>query len=46
MVTEFKTRGKALIDSFEKFVDPFDLDVFSPHMTSFVNRQLQRSWVS
>ncbi|XP_065060256.1 conserved oligomeric Golgi complex subunit 1-like [Rhopilema esculentum] len=39
----FKKRGSMLVNTMESFVDPFDLDVFTPHMTNFVNKQLQKS---
>ena len=42
----FKKRGSSLVAKLESFVDPFDLDVFTPHMTTFIHRQIQRSWVS
>jgi len=41
----FKMRGNALTTKLEGFVDPFDLDVFTPHMTNFIHRQIQRSWL-
>jgi len=40
-----RKRGDLLVRTLEKFVDPFDLDVFIPHMNNFVNRHLQRSWL-
>lgn len=41
----FKKRGNLLVGKLESFVDPFDLDVFTPHMTNFIHRQIQRSWL-
>eukprot|EP00794_Sanderia_malayensis_P009639 gene9639-10626_t len=45
IIGAFKNKGTVLVEKLESFVDPFDLDVFTPHMTNFVNRQLQRSWL-
>ena len=35
-----------LIGSLQQFVDPFDLDVFTPHIEKAIQIQLQRSTVS
>ena len=37
---------KGLAEQLQAFVDPFDLDVFLPHILSNLDRQLQRSAVS
>ena len=34
-----------VMDTLESCVDPFDLDVFSPHISTNLNRQLQRCGV-
>lgn len=34
-----------LVDWLESFVDPFDLDVFSPHLTRNIQRHIQRTSV-
>lgn len=44
--SEFSKRLEHVIDTLESCIDPFDLDVFSPHMTTNVNRQLQKCGVS
>ena len=44
--SEFSRRLEHVIDALESCVDPFDLDVFSPHVTTNVNRQLQKCGVS
>ncbi|XP_022785211.1 conserved oligomeric Golgi complex subunit 1-like isoform X1 [Stylophora pistillata] len=43
--SEFSRRLEHVIDALESCVDPFDLDVFSPHVTTNVNRQLQKCGV-
>ena len=43
---EFSKRLEHVIDTLESCIDPFDLDVFSPHMITNVNRQLQKCGVS
>nr|XP_058952613.1 conserved oligomeric Golgi complex subunit 1-like [Pocillopora verrucosa] len=43
--SEFSKRLEHVIDTLESCIDPFDLDVFSPHMTTNVNRQLQKCGV-
>ena len=42
---EFSNRREQVVDALESCVDPFDLDVFSPHITTNLNRQLQRCGV-
>ncbi|XP_048583380.1 conserved oligomeric Golgi complex subunit 1 isoform X2 [Nematostella vectensis] len=41
----FSDRLQTVVDTLEGFVDPFDLDVFSPHITRNLTRQLQRCGV-
>jgi len=36
-------RLRSTVDKLETLVDPFDLDVFSPHIHSHLTRQTQRS---
>lgn len=38
-------RLKAICDQLQSFVDPFDLDVFTPHMAANLERHRQRSLV-
>ena len=40
------SRVQQVVDTLEGFVDPFDLDVFSPYVATNLNRQLQRCGVS
>lgn len=42
---ELSNRLEQVVDTLEGCVDPFDLDVFSPHMATNLNRQLQRCGV-
>lgn len=39
-------RIEKVADSLEAFIDPFDLDVFTPHLNSNLNRLVQRTSVS
>lgn len=41
--SRFSDELQGMIDKLEGFVDPFDLDVFTPHMTSHLNRHVHRS---
>ncbi|XP_063970712.1 conserved oligomeric Golgi complex subunit 1-like [Lytechinus pictus] len=41
--SQFTGQLQRLIDLLEGFIDPFDLDVFTPHMTSNLNRHVHRS---
>ena len=41
----FPDRLDLVADTLESCVDPFDLDVFSPHISTNLNRQLQRCGV-
>ena len=43
--SEFPDRLDQVTDTLESCVDPFDLDVFSPHISTNLNRQLQRCGV-
>ena len=43
--SEISKRLEQIEDALESCVDPFDLDVFSPHMATNLNRQLQRCGV-
>ena len=43
---ELGDRLKAVCERLQAFVDPFDLDVFLPHILTNLDRQLQRSLVS
>lgn len=43
--SELSKRLEQIEDALESCVDPFDLDVFSPHMATNLNRQLQRCGV-
>jgi len=36
-------RLRSTVDKLETLVDPFDLDVFSPHIHNHLTRQTQRS---
>ncbi len=40
------SRFKGVVESLQSFVDPFDLDVFMPHILTNLERQLARSSVS
>jgi len=40
---QFRQGCTRLINAFEQMVDPFDLDVFIPHIDKAVQKQLQRS---
>ncbi|XP_057303058.1 conserved oligomeric Golgi complex subunit 1-like [Hydractinia symbiolongicarpus] len=42
-LVKYRQHANKLIDELENFVDPFDLDVFTPHINTFVQRQLQRT---
>jgi len=42
---DFADRLDQVTDSLESCVDPFDLDVFSPHISTNLNRQLRRCGV-
>ena len=44
--SEFSRRLENVTDALEGCVDPFDLDVFSPHVATNLNRQLQKCGVS
>lgn len=35
-----------MVDFLEAFIDPFDLDVFTPHLNSHLHRLVQRTSVS
>ncbi|XP_006872363.1 PREDICTED: conserved oligomeric Golgi complex subunit 1 [Chrysochloris asiatica] len=39
------SRTEKVVDYLEAFVDPFDLDVFTPHLNSNLNRLVQRTSV-
>ncbi|XP_060108300.1 conserved oligomeric Golgi complex subunit 1 isoform X2 [Heteronotia binoei] len=39
------SRTEKLIDFLESYIDPFDLDVFTPHLNSNLNRLVQRTSV-
>lgn len=39
------SRTEKVADSLEAFIDPFDLDVFTPHLNSNLNRLVQRTSV-
>ncbi|KAL8163494.1 UNVERIFIED_CONTAM: Golgi transport complex subunit 1 [Gekko kuhli] len=39
------SRTEKLTDFLESYIDPFDLDVFTPHLNSNLNRQVQRTSV-
>lgn len=39
-------RTEKLTDFLESYIDPFDLDVFTPHLNSNLNRLVQRTSVS
>ena len=43
--SDFSDRLEQVTDTLESCVDPFDLDVFSPHISTNLNRQLQRCGV-
>ncbi len=43
--SELSNRLEQVVDTLEGCVDPFDLDVFSPHMATNLTRQLQRCGV-
>ena len=43
---EIEGRLKSLSEQLQSFVDPFDLDVFLPHLLHNLERQLARSTVS
>lgn len=43
--SEFSRRLENVTDALEGCVDPFDLDVFSPHVATNLNRQLQKCGV-
>eukprot|EP00057_Strongylocentrotus_purpuratus_P034541 XP_795647.3 PREDICTED: conserved oligomeric Golgi complex subunit 1 [Strongylocentrotus purpuratus] len=40
--SRFNDQLQRLVDILEGFIDPFDLDVFTPHMTSNLNRHVHR----
>lgn len=42
----YQKRAKAVVNSLEEVVDPFDLDVFSPFIQQHLSKQAQRSAVS
>lgn len=39
-------RTEKMTDRLEALIDPFDLDVFTPHLNSNLNRLVQRTSVS
>lgn len=42
----FFSRIQQVCDTLESHIDPFDLDVFTPHLNSNLNRLSQRTSVS
>jgi len=42
-IIELRKEGSELVKEMEEFIDPFDLDVFMPHVDIFVKRQLSRT---
>ena len=44
--SSYKTRFEKIVEDLEDIVDPFDLNVFSPYISSNLNKHLQRCGVS
>ena len=44
--SSYKSRFEKIVEELEDIVDPFDLNVFSPYISSNLNKHLQRCGVS